>query len=362
MARARTLESRNDAVPLKTCTKSLNPLFTRLIASLITLAGLLATTASAQNPSTGSGQPASTGSGMTYPSKSIRIIAPFPAASVADILARPIAQKMTETWGQPVIVDNRTGAGGGVGTDLVAKSAPDGYTLLLGTSGTHAINVSLYSKLPYNAQKDFAPITLVANAYLLLVMHPSVPVKTVKDVVALARAHPGKLNFGSAGAGTTPHLAGEMFKYLAGVSMTHVPYKGSPQSAIDLMAGRIDLIFANGAPSLPHIRAGRLHLIAISAARRDPGMPDIPTISETIPGFECAPWWGLFAPAATPRPVITRLHDETSRILALQEIKSYYANLGMTAASSTPEQFTAYVIEEIARWGKIVKASGARAD
>ena len=299
---------------------------------------------------------------QTFPTKAIRIIAPFPPASVADVLARPIAQKMSEAWGQPVIVDNRTGAGGSVGTDLVAKSAPDGYTLLLGTAGTNAINASLYAKLPYNAHKDFAPVTLVANAYLLLVVHPSVPVRSVKELVALARAQPGKLNFASAGAGTTPHLAGEMFKYLAGVSMTHVAYKGSPQSTIDLLAGRIDLIFSNAAPSLMHIRSGRLRLIAISAARRDPNTPDIPTIGETIPGFDFAPWWGLFAPAGTPRDVVARLHGEAARILALQEIKSHYATLGMTAVSSTPEQFSAYVVEEIARWAKIVKASGARAE
>ena len=331
-------------------------------AGLMALFGLLATTASAQNPSTSSGQAASTGSGQAFPSKSIRIIAPFPPASVADVLARPIAQKMTESWGQPVIVDNRTGAAGNVGTEVVAKAPPDGYTLLLGTIGTNAINGLLYAKLPFNAQKDFAPVTQVATSYLLLVMHPSVPVKSVKDVIALAKSQPGKLNFGSAGAGTTPHLAGEMFKALTGASIVHVPYKGSPQSALDLVAGRLDLIFANGSAVLPFIRAGRLRLIAISAIKRDPSMPDVPAINETIPGFELAPWWGLFAPTGTPREVVTRLHTETVRILALQDIKSHYANLGMTAISNTPEQFSAYVHEEIARWAKIVKATGARAD
>ncbi|HTD91188.1 MAG TPA: tripartite tricarboxylate transporter substrate binding protein [Burkholderiales bacterium] len=305
---------------------------------------------------------ATTAAAQSYPTKSIRIIAPFPPASVADVLARPIAQKMAETWGQPVIVDNRTGAAGNVGADWVAKSPPDGYTLLLGTIGTNAINAALYSKMPYNVRTDFAPITVVANAYLLLVMHPSVPVRTVKEVIALARAQPDKLNFGSAGAGTTPHLAGEMFKYLTGVSMTHVAYKGSPQSAIDLMAGRLDLIFANGSAALPHIRTGRMRLIAISAPKRDPAMPDVPTIAETVPGFEMSPWWGLFAPAGTPRDGVARLHGEASRILALQEIKAHYANLGLNAVSNTPEQFNAYVQDEIARWAKIVKATGARAD
>ncbi len=184
----------------------------------------------------------------------------------------------------------------------------------------------------------------------------------MKELIALARAQPGKLNFGSAGAGTTPHLAGEMFKYLAGVSMTHVPYKGSPQSAIDLMAGRLDLIFANGTAALPHIRTGKMRLIAISATRRDPALPNVPTIAETVPGFEMLPWWGLFAPAGTPREVVARLNTETVRILALPDIKAGYAHLGMTAVSNTPEQFSAYVQEEVVRWAKIVKASGARAD
>jgi tripartite-type tricarboxylate transporter receptor subunit TctC len=317
-----------------------------LRAGSIAFASLLATTVAAQ----------------TFPSKSIRIVAPFPPASVADVLARPIAQKMNEAWGQPVIVDNRVGAAGNVGSEVVAKAPPDGYTLLLGTIGTNAINDALYSKMAYNVRTDFAPITIVANAHLLLVMHPSVPVRTVKEVIALAKAHPGKLNFGSAGAGTTPHLAGEMFKYLAGVSMTHIAYRGSPQSAIDLMAGRLDLIFANGSASLPHIRTGRMRLIAISAARRDPAMPDVPTIAETVPGFEMAPWWGLFAPAGTPREVIARLNAETVRILALPDVKANYANLGLTAASNTPEQFSGYIQEEIVRWAKVVKASGARAD
>jgi len=197
---------------------------------------------------------------------------------------------------------------------------------------------------------------------LLLVMHPSVPVRTVKDVIALAKAQPGKLNFGSAGAGTTPHLAGELFKYLAGVSMTHVAYKGSPQSAIDLMAGRLDLIFANGSASLPHIRTGKMRLIAISAPRRDPAMPDVPAIGETVAGFEMLPWWGLFAPAGTPREVIARLNAETVRILALSDVKAAYAHLGMTSVSNTAEQFNSYVQEEITRWANVVKASGIKAD
>jgi len=305
---------------------------------------------------------AGTSFSQTYPSKPIRIIAPFPAASVADVLARPMAQKLNESWAQPVIVDNRVGVAGTLGADVVAKAPADGYTLLLGTIGTNAINAALYSKMPYDVRTDFAPITLVAKTYLLLVMHPSVPVRTVKEVIAVAKASPGKLTFGSAGAGTTPHLAGEMFKHLAGVSLTHVAYKGSPQSAIDLLAGRLDLIFSNGSATLPHIRTGRMRLIAISAANRDPAMPEVPAIAETLPGYLMEPWFGLLAPAGTPRDIVTKLNAEAVRILALPEIKANYANLGLVAISSTPEQFNTFVQEEILRWARVVKASGARAD
>ncbi len=305
---------------------------------------------------------ASVAGAQSYPTKPVRIIAPFPPASVADVLARPIAQKMNESWGQPILVENRVGMAGSIGSEVVAKAPPDGYTLLLGTIGTNAINAALYSKMPYNVRTDFAPITIVATSHLLLVMHPSVPVRTVKDVIALAKANPGKLNFGSAGPGTTPHLAGELFKYLTGVSMTHIAYKGSPQSAIDLLAGRLDLIFANGSAALPHIRTGRMRLIAISALRRDPTMPDVPTIAETVPGFEMAPWWGVFAPAGTPHDIVARLNTETARILALNDVQANYANLGLTAVSSSPERFDAFVKEEIVRWAKVVKASGVRAE
>lgn len=305
---------------------------------------------------------ASLAGAQAFPSKPMRIVAPFPAASVADVLARPIAQKLNESWGQPVVVENRVGVAGSVGAEVVAKAPPDGYTMLLGTIGTNAINAALYAKMPYDVRTDFAPITLVANSYLLLVMHPSVPVRTVKDVIALAKANPGKLNFGSAGAGTTPHLSGEMFKHLAGVSITHVPYKGSPQSAIDLLAGRLDLIFANGSAVLPHIRNGRMRLIAISASRRDPAMAEVPTIGETVKGFVMEPWWGLFAPAGTPRDIVAKLNAEAVRIVGLPDVRANYLNLGLFAVSSSPEQFGAFVQEEIVRWAKVVKASGAKAD
>jgi tripartite-type tricarboxylate transporter receptor subunit TctC len=306
---------------------------------------------------------AGTAAAQQYPTRGIRIVTPFPAASVTDVLARPIAQKLSEAWGQSVVVDNRAGAGGIIGAEMVAKAAPDGYTLLLGTNGTNAINQSLYAKLPYDADKSFAPVTIVTNSYLLLVVHPSVPVKSVKDLVALAKAKPGQLTFGSGGSGTTPHLAGELFRAMANVEIVHVPYKGSPQSTLDLLAGRISMIFASAATSLPHARVGKLRVVAMSGAKRDPGLADVPTISESgVPGFEAEPWFGVFAPAGTPAPIVKQLSTEIGRIVALPDVKGQYETLGMAATSSTPEAFQAYVRTEIAKWGKVVKAAKAQAE
>lgn len=298
-----------------------------------------------------------------YPEKPIRIVLPFPAGSVVDVIARSIAVKLSEAWGQSVIVDNRPGAGGNIAAELVAKSAPDGYTLLVGTPGTNAVNASLYRKLPYDTLRDFAPITLTATTYLMLVVHPSVPVKSVKELVALARAKPGQLNYGSGGSGGSPHLAAELFKSMTGVSMTHVPYKGSPQYTVDLVAGRIDLIFAGVVAVLPHVKTGRLRLLAISADTRDRSMPDVPTISEAgVPGYDVKPWYGLFASAGTPQATIDKLHAEVVRILALPEVKAHYANAGLTATSNSPAEFGTYVKHEFDKWAKVVKASGMRAD
>ncbi|MGH8619238.1 MAG: Bug family tripartite tricarboxylate transporter substrate binding protein [Burkholderiales bacterium] len=306
---------------------------------------------------------ASVASAQGYPNRPLRIVAPFPPASVTDILARPLGQKLTEAWGQPVVIENRAGAGGAIGAEFVAKAPPDGYTLLMGTNGTNAINASLYPRLAYDPLKDFAPVTLVATSYLLLVVHPSLPVRSVRELIALAKARRGQLSFGSGGSGTTPHLAGELFNTMAGVSMVHVPYKGSPQSTADLLAGRIEMTFSNAAATLPFIRAGRLRVIGISSALRDPALPEVPTIAESgVPGFAAEPWFAVFAPAGTPRDVVQKLNTEIVRIVALPEVRQHYANLGLIASTGTPEQLAATVAAETAKWAKVIKAVGAKVD
>lgn len=302
--------------------------------------------------------------GAAYPEKSIRIVTPFPAGSVTDLVARPIAARLSESWGQSVIVDNRPGAGGNIAAELVAKSPPDGYTLFIGSTGPNAVNASLYRKMPYDTLRDFAPITLTATTYLMLVVHPSMPVKSVKELIALGRSKQGQFTYGSGGNGSTPHLAGELFTSMTGVRMIHVPYRGgSPQYTIDLITGRIDLLFASIRPVLPHIKSGRLRLLAISADVRDPTVPDAPTISEAgVPGFDVRSWYGLIAPAGTPRAVIEKLHAEVARILALPEIKAQYATGGLTATSNTPAEFSAYIKREFDKWAKVIKAVGIRVD
>ncbi|MBI4191627.1 MAG: tripartite tricarboxylate transporter substrate binding protein [Betaproteobacteria bacterium] len=298
-----------------------------------------------------------------YPERPIRIVIPFPAASTTDVIARPIAARFTEAWGQPVIVDSRPGAGGNIAGEIVAKSPPDGYTLLMGATGPNAVNATLFGKMPYDTLRDFAPISLTATTYMLLVVHPSLPVKSVKDLIALAKARPGQLNYGSGGNGSTPHLAGELFKFMTGVSMNHIPYKGAQQYILDLISGRIDLNFASIISAQPHIKTGRLRLLAISADTRDPWMPDVPTVSEAgVPGFDVRSWYGLLASAGTPAAVIDKLNAEVVKILALPEVKTYYANNGLTAVSNSPVEFSAYIKREYEKWAKVVRSSGMRAD
>lgn len=302
------------------------------------------------------------GTVMGYPERPIRIVAPFPPGSVVDVLARPMGPKLAEALGQSVVIDNRSGMGGSVGADIVAKATPDGYTLLMGTNGTNAINMSIYPKMPYDTRKDFVPISRVATGFLILTLHPSTPVTSVKDLIALAKARPGELTYGAAGSGTTPHLAGELFKSMAGVDLTLVTYKGSPQVAIDQIAGRLTLGFSSASTVLPHIRAGKLRAIAVTSPQRHPSLPELPTIAESgLPGFEATPWFALFAPAGTPDPILTKLNGEVVRILTLPEIMSQYANLGLTAGSSTRAELAEFVEREIVRWAKVVKASGAKA-
>ncbi|MEO8442552.1 MAG: tripartite tricarboxylate transporter substrate binding protein [Betaproteobacteria bacterium] len=298
-----------------------------------------------------------------YPEKPIRILTPFSAGSVTDLLARPLAARLSEAWGQPVVVDNRTGAGGSIAAEIVARATPDGYTLLVGAAGPTVINPLLVKNLAYDAQRAFTPITLTATNNLLLTVTPSLPAKSVRELLELARAKPGQLRFGSPGIGSSPHLAGELLKAMAGIDMVHVAYKGSPQYTVDLLAGRIDLVFAAAGALLPHIKSGRLRLLAVGNASRDPAMPDVPAVSETVPGFEVVGWFGLLTTAGTPAPVIKKLYTELVRILAEPDVKNLYANAGLeTTVSASPAEFAALIRSEREKWAKIIKAVNLRVE
>jgi tripartite-type tricarboxylate transporter receptor subunit TctC len=300
---------------------------------------------------------------QAYPSKPIRLVVPFPAGGSLDVIARAIGQKLSIAWGQPVIIDNRPGAGGNIGADLVAKSAPDGYTILEGALSTHAVNVSLYSKMPYDPIKDFAPITLVAVTPNVLVLNPSVPANSVAELIAYAKANPGKLAFGSGSNGSAGHLAGELFKTEAKVDMVHVPYKGGAPAMQDLLGGQIQLMFDNLANSMQQVRAGKLKAIAVTTARRSPLVPDLPTLAETgLPGFDIYTWWGFMAPAGTPKEIIAKWNAEVTRILNTPEMQAYFAQQGAEPAPTSPEQFMALIQGEIPKYAKIIKASGAKVD
>jgi tripartite-type tricarboxylate transporter receptor subunit TctC len=297
-----------------------------------------------------------------YPSKQIRVIVPFAPGGGADIIARILGQKMTDNWGQQVVVDNRAGASGNIGAEIVAKAAPDGYTLLMASSAL-AINPSVYKSVPYDAVKDFAPITQPGLLPNILVVHPSLPVKTVKELVALARTKPGQLSYASAGAGTGTHLAAEMFKLMAGVDLVHVPYKGGGALISDLLGGHVVLTFATLPSVMPYVKAGRLRAVAMTTAKRWPGLPEVPTVTESgFKDFEISTWIGLLAPAGTPKEVIGRLHGEVVRILKLADVRERFAGLGIEPVGDTPEQFAAYIKSELAKYAQVAKQSGARVD
>jgi len=299
-----------------------------------------------------------------YPEKPIRIVTPFPAGSVTDLVARPLAAKLAEAWSVNVLVDNRPGAGGNVAAEIVAKSAPDGYTLLIGSTGPNAVNVSLLKSMPYDTLKDFAPITLTATTYLMLVVHPSIPVKTTKELIALGKARPGQLTYGSSGNGATTHLAGALFANMSGVRMIHVPYKGgSPAYTIDLIGGRIDMAFGSVLPSVPHIKTGKLRLVAVTGTQRGTEFPEAPTIAESgLPGFDVRSWYGVLASAGTPQATIAKLHTELARALSLPDVKAQYAAGGLVATSNTPAEFSAFVRAEHDKWAKVIKSAGIRLD
>jgi len=314
------------------------------LAVLLVVAG----TAAAQSP---------------YPSKPIRFVVPFPAGGPLDITARALGQDLAKDWGQPVIVDNRPGAGGNIGADFVAKSAPDGYTILMGAVSTHAINVTLYAKLPYDPVKDFAPITLVTSVPNVLVVHPSLPVKNVKELIALAKARPGELNFASGSTGSAGHLAGELFKSMAGVNMVHIPYKGAAPAVMDLLAGHVSLMFDNLASALPNIKAGRVRALAVTTLKRSPVLPQLPTINESgLRGFDVSTWFGVFAPGGTPPEIVAKLNAGIVRILQTPGMRERLAALGAEPVGDKPEEFSAFVKAEILKYARVIKASGARVD
>jgi tripartite-type tricarboxylate transporter receptor subunit TctC len=300
---------------------------------------------------------------QSYPSKPIRLVVPFPAGGSLDVVARAIGQKLSEAWGQPVVIDNRPGAGGNIGADLVAKSPPDGYTILEGALSTHAVNISLYGKLPYDPIKDFAPISLVAVTPNVLVLNASTPFNTVPELIAYAKANPGKLSFGSGSNGSAGHLAGELFKTEAHVDMVHVPYKGGAPALQALLAGDTQLMFDNLANSMQQVKAGKLKAVAVTTAKRSSLVPELPTLSETgLPGFDIYTWWGFMAPAGTPKEIVAKWNAEVTRILSTPEMHAFFAQQGAEPSPTTPEQFEALIKSEIPKYAKIVKASGAKVD
>ena len=298
-----------------------------------------------------------------FPARPITIIVPFSAGGTTDILARIVGQGLTAELGQSVVVDNKPGAGGNIGATLAAKSPADGYTLFMGTVGTHAINQALYKKMPFDPVKDFAPLSRVATVPNLLVAHPSQPFKTVQELIAYAKAHPGDVTYGSPGSGASPHVSGALFQSLTGAQITHVPYKGSAPAMSDLLGGQIAVMFDNMPSAIQHVRSGKLRPIAVTTAKRSPGLPDVPTIAEAgVPGYEATSWFGMFAPAATPKPVLDKLHAALAKVLGQAEVKKKIAEQGGDPVAETPAQFAAFIQAEAAKWGKVVKESGASAD
>jgi tripartite-type tricarboxylate transporter receptor subunit TctC len=299
-------------------------------------------------------------SAQTFPTKPVRLVVTFPSGGAPDILARLFSEKAQ--LGFPVVVDNRPGAGGNIGADNVAKSPGDGHTIVMGTVGTHSINGSLYEKMPYDMVKDFSPISLIASAPNLLVVNNALPVKNVPELITYMKANPNKLSFGSPGIGTSVHVSGELFKSLTGTSMTHVPYKGRQFAIPDLIGGSIQVMFDNMPSALPMAKEGKIRALAQTTARRSPAAPDVPTVAESVPGFEATTWFAMFAPANVPRPVIDRLNAEVLRVFRLPDVQERLKTLGLDAILSTPEELARYQATEITKWAKVVKESGAKAE
>lgn len=292
----------------------------------------------------------------TYPTRPIRIVVAYTPAGTTDILARIIGQKMNEAWGQPVIIDNRPGANGNIGTEYAAKAQPDGHTFLMTTAGPHGINPSLYNKLGYDAVKDFTAVSLVAIVPNVLVINNAIPVKDVKGLIAHLKTNPGKLSYGSPGVGSTAHLSTELFKSMTGINIVHVPYKGSAGVLSDVMGGQIAMTMDNLPPYLPQIKAGKIRALAVTPAKRSPALPDVPTVAEAgVPGYVSSAWFGLVAPAATPKDVISKLAAETARVVQLPDVKPRIADLGAEPVGGTPAEFSSHIKAEIAKWAKVIK-------
>jgi len=298
--------------------------------------------------------------GGAYPTKPVRLVVPFPAGGTTDILARAVAQKLSETWGQQVIVDNRPGAGGNIGSELVAKSPPDGYTLLMGTVGTHAINPSLYAKMPYDHVKDFMPVILVAGVPNVLVVNTSLPVNSVQELIAYGKANPNKLNFASSGSGTSIHLSGELFRTMTGVQMTHVPYKGSAPALTDLIGGQVQVYFSPLPESIESIKAGKVRALAVTTATRAEAVPELPTVGEFVQGFEANTWQGIGAPKATPADIVEKLNKEINAALADPTIKARLADLGSPPSPMTSGYFEKYIVAETDKWAKVIRAGNIK--
>ena len=298
-----------------------------------------------------------------YPSKAITIVVPFSAGGTTDLLARIVGKSLGQELGQSVIIDNRAGAGGNIGAQLAARATPDGYTLFMGTVGTHAINEALYKKLPYKPLGDFAPLTRVAMVPNILVANPKQPFKTVGEMIAYGKANPGKLTYGSAGSGSSVHLSGELFKSMTGIDMLHVPYKGSAPAMNDLLAGQVSVMFDNLPSAMPHIKAGKLRSLAVTSAKRYPGLPNVPTIAESgVPGYEATSWFGLFTDKQVPAPVVAQLNAAIVKVLAKPEVVAQMKEQGAIAHPETPAQFETFIKAETIKWGKVVRESGATAD
>jgi tripartite-type tricarboxylate transporter receptor subunit TctC len=298
-----------------------------------------------------------------YPSKPIRVIVPAPPGSAPDFISRLLAPKLGDLWGQPLVIDNVLGAGGNIGTDRVAKAPADGYTLLFNTIGPIGVNISMYSNLPFDPVKDFVPVTLVAKVPNILVVHPSVPVKSVQELIAYAKQNPGKLRYGSPGSGTSNHLSAELLKLMAGIDLLHIPYKSSAQMTTDILGGQVEVVFHNAPVLLPHVKSGALRGLGITSTTRNPSAPELPPIAEAgVPGFEVTAWFGFMAPANTPPAVVNKIHNDVVRVMALQDVRDRMLTQAAEPVGSTPQEYAAFINTEIAKWAKVVKQSGAKVE